>query len=72
VLHTMPASQVSPYDVPWLSIATTAQMVGISQKTVRRAIAEGRLPASRVGRLIRIRRDDVDALYVPIPAAGSR
>lgn len=42
----------------------------VSVKTVRRRISDGTLRAERVGpRLIRIRADDVDALFRPIPSA---
>jgi len=43
----------------------------VSQRTVRRWIADGRLTAVRVGpRLIRVRLDDLDAMVRPIPVGG--
>ena len=65
-----PVSQVSRYDIPDLSIADAADALNINPKTVRRAIAEGRLPAYRVGKLIRLRRADLAAMATPIPTAG--
>lgn len=53
----------------YLDPAEVANYLGISERTVHRRIAEGALPAYRVGpRHIRIRREDVDALFVRIPA----
>jgi excisionase family DNA binding protein len=43
----------------------------VSQRTVRRYIADGLLRAHRVGgTLIRIDQADLDALIVPLPTAG--
>jgi excisionase family DNA binding protein len=55
----------------YLDPAEVAELYGISERTVRRRIAEGELPAYRLGpRHIRIRREDVEALLVRIPTAG--
>lgn len=44
----------------------------VTDKTVRRWIAEGRLTAWRLGpRLIRLDRDEVNNLLRPIPTAAS-
>lgn len=55
----------------WFSQAEAAEYVGVHIKTVRRYIARGDLRASRVrgSGLIRIRREDLDALLSPIPSA---
>lgn len=46
---------------------TAADFAGVSVKTIRRFIADGRIPAYRLGkRVIRIRRSDLEALFVPI------
>ena len=66
------AAQVSKYDIPDLSIADAAALMGCNPLTVRRRIADGSLPAFRVGGLIRIRRDDVAALFTAIPAARGK
>lgn len=53
------------------SISATAERFDVTPKTVRRWIAEGRLTAYRVGpRLIRLDKDEVDALLTPIPVAN--
>jgi excisionase family DNA binding protein len=41
-------------DERYLSVAEVAKRFGVSEKTVRRKIASGDLPAHRVGRLIRV------------------
>jgi excisionase family DNA binding protein len=38
----------------FLSVAEVAQRLGVAEKTVRRRIATGDLPAQRVGKLIRV------------------
>ena len=50
-----------------VDIANAAAYLGVSHKTVRRLIAEGKLPAFRVaGRAIRVHADDVEALKEPV------
>lgn len=55
----------------WLSQAEAAEYLGVTTRSIRRYIAVGLLPASRIkgSRLIRIDQEDVDALLRPIPAA---
>jgi DNA binding domain, excisionase family len=54
---------------PRMSIKDVSEEFGISEKTARRYIAQGRLAAERMGpRLIRVRRSDAEALFRPIPA----
>ncbi len=53
----------------WLSLQQAALIYGISVDTLRRRITAGKLPASRFGmRLIRVRIEDLDRLYRPIPS----
>jgi excisionase family DNA binding protein len=53
------------------SLAEAAGRVGCTVKTLRRRIADGQLPAQRLGtRLIRVIPEDVDALFRRIPAAA--
>ena len=40
--------------------------------TLRAYVADGRLPAVRVGNRIKVRREDVDALLVPTQQASTR
>jgi excisionase family DNA binding protein len=54
-----------------VSIAAAAEHLGVSERSIRRWIAEGLLPAYRVGpTLIRLDLDDVDKLARRIPTGG--
>ena len=53
-----------------VSLSVAAEEADVSTKTIRRRIADGTLPAYRVGRLIKVDRRNLDRLMVPIPAAG--
>lgn len=54
------------------TIADAARRHDVSQKTIRRRIAEGRLTAYRFGpHLIRLDPAEVDRLLQPIPTAGT-
>lgn len=46
----------------WMSTAAAAAHLGVTSRTLYRVIDVGRLPAYRFGRVIRVRRVDVEAL----------
>ena len=46
--------------IDWMSTADAADYLGVQPRTLYRFIDEGRLPAYRFGRVIRLKRDDVD------------
>jgi excisionase family DNA binding protein len=46
-------------DAGFLTVREFAGFLGVSEKTVRRLIATGRLRCIRIGRLVRIERGDV-------------
>lgn len=49
-----------------------AAHLGVTERTIRRLIESGDLPAYRVGsKIIRIKRTDIDALLRPIAAGGA-
>jgi excisionase family DNA binding protein len=48
----------------YLSVADAAEVLGVSQKVVRADITRGRLPAYRIGRLVRIKTTDLERLRV--------
>lgn len=48
-------------NVDWLSTADAAESLGITTRTLYRFINQGDLPAYRFGRVIRVKRTDVDA-----------
>lgn len=45
----------------WLSTAEASDRLGVTLRTLYRLVDEGRLPAYKIGRVIRIKEDDVDA-----------
>lgn len=45
---------------PFYTVAQIAGLLGISQDSVRRAVARGTLPSHRFGRAIRISGDDLE------------
>ena len=67
-MSSHPNSAWSQPTPEWLSLQQAAAIYGVSVDTLRRKIAHGQLPASRFGvRLIRVRAQDLDRLYRPIP-----
>jgi excisionase family DNA binding protein len=57
----------------WVYLPDAERYSGIPRGTLRRWIAEGRLPGERVGpRRIQVNLDDLDAMREPIPAAPPR
>jgi excisionase family DNA binding protein len=65
------APKGTPPRPEWVTIAVAAERLSLSTKSVRRRIADGTLPAYRIGpRLIRLDSEDVDRLLPRrIPAA---
>jgi excisionase family DNA binding protein len=57
---------------PYLTIRETAVLLALSTRTIHRYIAEGKLKAYRVAgeKVIRIKREDVDALPKPLGDEG--
>jgi excisionase family DNA binding protein len=54
---------------PDMSIQDVAAYLGVTPKTVRQMIVDGRLRAYRLGdRIIRLRRSEIDAALQPIDA----
>jgi excisionase family DNA binding protein len=45
---------------PWLSIAAAAKYLGLSERTLERELARGRLRSSTVGRRRLLHRDELD------------
>ncbi|KQW43019.1 hypothetical protein ASC77_22250 [Nocardioides sp. Root1257] len=56
-----------------IGLPAAAVVLDVTERTVRRYIAEGKLPAFRLagGSNLRVRRGDVDALLAPLPTTGS-
>src|SRR5437764_13498610 len=59
----------------FLTVAEVAEMLKLNQQTVRNWIDQGRLPALRVGRRVRIRRSDFERVLkessIEVPAASA-
>lgn len=48
-------------DDPFFNIAEAAEYLNQSDKWVRRNLEEGKLPKTKMGRLVRLRKSDLDA-----------
>lgn len=59
----------TPSGLPMQTVRSAARLTGMSEKTIRRRIADGTLPAYRLGRAIRISDDDLMSLYEPVNMA---
>jgi len=46
--------------IEWMSTGDAADYLGVQSRTLYRFIDEGRLPAYRLGRVIRLKREDVE------------
>lgn len=57
-----PTSPANPRMDPLLDAKAVAVVLGVSEKTIRRMIADGRIPSIRVGRSIRVRAADLTRL----------
>ncbi|OFU60014.1 helix-turn-helix domain-containing protein [Corynebacterium sp. HMSC14H10] len=56
---------------PLLTIEQAATYLQLSELTIRRRISDGTLPAYRWGRAVRIRQEDIDAIFSPVgPYSG--
>lgn len=56
----------------WVTLSAAAEHLGVSQKTLRRMISQGRITAYRFGpRLVRVDANELDAIGTKIPAAGA-
>lgn len=69
------ALSTSPPALPknrrWLTQIEAAEYLGVTDRTLRRMIAAGELPAYRLGkRLLRLDARDLDAMLRPIPTVG--
>lgn len=48
-------------EILWLSTQEAARRLGITTRTLYRFVDEGSLPAYKMGRVFRLKREDVDA-----------
>ena len=54
-----------------LSAEAVGELLSVSVRTVRRMIASGEIPIVRIGRVVRIRRVDIEALIGRNLAGGT-
>lgn len=56
----------------WFSEKEAAEYLGVSERSIRRYVSDGRLPARQVreGRTVRINLDHLDRLLAPRQGAG--
>jgi len=59
-VNTPPANGAAPAGGEWLSTAEASTHLGITPRTLYRFIDEGRIPAYRFGRVIRLRAREVE------------
>jgi excisionase family DNA binding protein len=57
-------------DGRWFDYAGAAEYLGVKKRWVKRAVANGKLPYQKRGRLVRIERRDLDALIEAQRRAG--
>lgn len=58
-------------DRHYVSLLEAAQYLGVTDRTVRQMIADGRLTGYRLGaRVVRLRRDEIDAAMKPFGGAA--
>ena len=55
-----------------LTVRDAADRLGVSVETIRARVNDGTIPAARLGKAIRIRPADLDALFVASPVQGGR
>ncbi len=54
---------------PWIGVVEAAEHAGVSTDTIRSWIQRELLPAGRCGKILRLRRSDIDKLLLaPVPA----
>lgn len=69
----MTTSAHDVHHAEFLSVADIAAELSVTQRFVRRLIADGELRAVKVGsRLVRIHREDVEAILRPMPTHPRR
>ncbi|KID28357.1 DNA-binding protein, excisionase family [Prauserella sp. Am3] len=62
-------SRPAPPDQQMMSLAETAELLGVSVKTLRRRISDGTIHGYRVGRLIRVDLNEVrERLLIEMPS----
>jgi excisionase family DNA binding protein len=56
----------------YASLVDAAEYLGVNERTIRRHISAGDLPAYRLGRLVRVDLDELDQALKPVPTVEAR
>jgi excisionase family DNA binding protein len=67
----MTKRQARKIETEYLSICEYADMIGVHSETIRRMIKDGRITAVRVGRIWRIRKDEMPKVTPKAPDSPS-
>jgi excisionase family DNA binding protein len=54
----------------YLTVAQAAEVAAVAPDTIRRWVAEARLPRHNAGRELRVRRDDLESFMATAPCCG--
>jgi excisionase family DNA binding protein len=65
--RALPAQPPDPPPSPYMTADDVAALFHVTRRTVTALAARGEIPSFRIGRLIRFRREDVQALATPKP-----
>ena len=55
-----------PKNVQLLDTAEVAAMLGVSERTVRRRVKDGLIPAMRIGRIVRFHPDHIETIFLQL------
>ena len=61
------AATANPTAGDWLDAGESADLLGVHRRTIGKLVKAGTLRASRIGKLYRIRRGDVEAMLAKRP-----
>lgn len=54
----------------YISQADAAELIGVTDRTIRNMLADGRLRGYRIGRTVRLKRAEIEAALVPFGGAA--
>lgn len=54
----------------YISQADAGELIGVTDRTIRNMLADGRLRGYRIGRTVRLKRAEVEAALVPFGGAA--
>lgn len=66
----MAATKPPPMTRQYISQVDAARLLGVTDRTVRNMLADGRLRGYRLGRTIRLKLSEVEAALVPFGGAA--